>query len=308
MRASAQWRREWVRWLHFHRVPLEDVAAILDISPAVVRTDIAARYHRPDGEAWPFNETDRAAVRRRSILNVTANKIRRMVELRYGAPRIAELLELEPPAVRSFIRRIRRRRSVRSDRVKPDELIRPRTEAEETAGRLAAKRADGRRYRRQLKTPPAEWSYQARAETARAEAAALVALQTAVREGRLSAARVLDLAAGLHFAEPRPALPEPAIWTGPESYRCGAPKLDPQQVAEIRELRRAGWSTGKLARRFGVTRSTICNVLLHRTSYRPSPPLPAIVLPSSVEPARVGATKQGLIITAAWQETPKSAC
>jgi hypothetical protein len=152
--------------------------------------------------------------------------------------------------------------------------------------------------------PPAEWSYAARSKISRGEVAAVLKLRQAVRDGTLPAAELVDLFARVHHAAPRPAPPplEPAIWTGPERYSYGSPKLDAEKAAEIRELRRQGWSTGKLARRFGVTRSTICNVLLRRTSYLPPCPAPPLIVLSSDEKSRISAEKPGLIVTAPWRE------
>jgi hypothetical protein len=125
-------------------------------------------------------------------------------------------------------------------------------------------------------------------------------MQQAVRDGSLSHGELLDLFARAYYAPARsPApLPEPAIWTGPEKYSYGSPKIDAEKADEIRELRQRGWSTGKLARRFGVTRSTICNVLARRTSYLPPCPAPVILVDSE---SRNSAIKQGQIITAPWR-------
>jgi hypothetical protein len=294
--------REWVRWFHRHRVPPADIAAVLGVSPDLVVDAIAIDRSSLEA-AWPFNQPDAEQARRRRIIGATATKIRRLTTLLYQPPRIAELLLLEPDAVCCFVRRTRRIRGRRDDRREPGTMIRPRTEAEELAAHRSYQRPWYRQAKRKAQEPPPGWSYADRSAASRKDAADLVAFHAAVREGRLSAGSILDLAFRFHFAEPRsPAPPEPAIWTGPESYHYGASKLDTEQVAEIRELRRAGWSTGKLARRFAVTRSTICNVLLHRTSYLPPCPAPLIMLPCSDEKSRISAGKPRLIVTAPWQE------
>jgi hypothetical protein len=201
-------------------------------------------------------------------------------------------------------RKFRRLRAVRSDRLEPGDAIKITCRAEELDAKRARARARYHRRRLELAKPPAGWSYQDRSQAARLEAEAHVAVQAAVKEGRLSAGALLDLAAGLYFAGPRPAPPriEPAIWTGPERYSYGSPTLDAERAAEIRELRRQGWSTGKLARRFGVTRSTICNVLRNRTRYLPPSPSPPLIIPSSDDTPRISAIKQGQIITAPWRK------
>jgi hypothetical protein len=52
-------------------------------------------------------------------------------------------------------------------------------------------------------------------------------------------------------------------------------------VTELFTLRAAGWSTGRLARRYGVQRATICYALKGRTwsHVRPAAPLPCPALP-----------------------------
>ena len=86
------------------------------------------------------------------------------------------------------------------------------------------------------------------------------------------------------FAPPRsrPEAPpvEPAIWTGPENPHTGNPKLTREMIAEIRVLRAEGWSTGKLAKRYGVKRATICYALLGRT-FREGPRRPLLSPPRS---------------------------
>jgi len=52
----------------------------------------------------------------------------------------------------------------------------------------------------------------------------------------------------------------------------GRSKLTQANINEARELRAAGWSTGKLAERFGVTRNTICYALLGKTWKDARPP------------------------------------
>jgi hypothetical protein len=146
--------REWVRWFYFRAVPLEHVAIVLELELDQVKTELASRAIRPDGEAWPFNQPTPDDARRRKILNWTAIKTRRLAELRYTPAQIADLLCLDVEAVTSFIRRCRRIRSPRADRMKAGGCLRPRTEAEQAAAERARDRARQRRYRRKLATPP----------------------------------------------------------------------------------------------------------------------------------------------------------
>ena len=101
--------------------------------------------------------------------------------------------------------------------------------------------------------------------------------------GRLSGADILGLTSRVWFAPPRsrPEQPpvEPAIWVGPENPYVGNPKLTPDMVAEMKVLRAQGWSTGKLAKRYGVRRATICYCALgdaHHTIRPRTAPLPRL--------------------------------
>ena len=163
--------------------------------------------------------------------------------------------------------------------------------------------------RRKLITPQgttalAGWTYADRRAVTRDEIAGLVRMQEAVRDGRLSPGELIDLFARVyHCGSEFPApleLPEPAIWTGSEEWQIGQAKLDTEKVAEILELRRKGWSTGDLAKRFGVTRSTICNVLLGRTHYLPPRPAPLpLILPAAEKPRTVSQAAEPVIWTGA---------
>jgi hypothetical protein len=62
-----------------------------------------------------------------------------------------------------------------------------------------------------------------------------------------------------------PPAVQTAPWTGEVRIWHGNSKLGAEEIAEIAELRRGGWSTGALARRFRVRRSTICYVLTGET-------------------------------------------
>lgn len=291
-------RREWVLLFHFHNVPLGHIAAILEIPPDTVRGDISADYRRPNGSAWPFDQSDAAAAAARPINGQTARKVRRMTELepRYTPARIAELLLLDLGRVQSYTARIRRLRPVRGDRRKPGELIRPRTPAEQADAWRAYDRERKRRKKRELAMPQPGWSYADRSAAARAEAAARAAFQAAVKEGRLSAGALLDLAAGLYFAPPRTAPPEPARWSGASSWQAdrrkpedlpaidiaGRPasaldpnsKLDWDKVGELRRLRAQGWRTKDLAARYGIHHSMVRAILRGVYWVPPSPPLP----------------------------------
>jgi hypothetical protein len=65
---------------------------------------------------------------------------------------------------------------------------------------------------------------------------------------------------------PAPSRPtDPADQLGaretPKGSANGRAKLDEPKVIEMRRLRREDWSTGRLARKFGVSRNTVCYAL-----------------------------------------------
>jgi hypothetical protein len=99
----------------------------------------------------------------------------------------------------------------------------------------------------------------------------------------IAAAAVAELAAAVgNETAPPPPAELPAVrqpWTGPATMHAtgeahGSAKLTRADVGEIRRLRAAGSSTGELAKRFGVTRGTICYACKGKTWADPSPPLP----------------------------------
>ncbi len=267
-------RRKWVRWLWARGLSRDQIAATLGVPVETIHGDFSCPFRRPAADAWPFTERDPQRVRSRCLRAETGTKIRRLAALGFPPARIAEVLLLEPDAVRCFVRRTRRLRSRGAETGEAGELARPRTEKEERQARRRADAARKRRKRLASLAPPAGWTY---ADRSTGMEAAEHARYVAARDGGAPDPHPGRPGPGPCTASPQEpsALPEPAIWTGTDALFPGPAKLDSQQAAEIRELRSAGWSTGKLARKFGVTRATICNVLSGRTRYRaPCPALP----------------------------------
>ena len=206
----------------------------------------------------------------RQIYGQLGRRIRRLVSLGYSAEWIAATLALKPRAVADFLRRL--------EPVRKAELARPREPSEERRLRAHQAAAAARDERRRLLTPPAGWSNGDRFATG--EARDWAQFMTALQEARASGADILGLASRVWFAPPRsrpePPPVEPAIWVGPENPHAGNPKLTPEMLAEMHVLRAQGWSTGKLAKRYGVKRATICYALLGRTFHEVKlPPCPA---------------------------------
>jgi len=92
-------------------------------------------------------------------------------------------------------------------------------------------------------------------------------------------AELVDHQAVAEVVNPPGPVPPPATADGPgwghyqlafaRGTSPGRSKLTQANVDEVRELRAAGWSTGKLAKRFGVARNTICYAL-NGTTWRES--------------------------------------
>jgi hypothetical protein len=77
---------------------------------------------------------------------------------------------------------------------------------------------------------------------------------------------------------PAAELPAPEPWVGPATIHAlgsavGTSKLTEDLVREMRRLRAEGWSTGKLARRYAVSRATVCYACNGRT-WKDVAPLP----------------------------------
>jgi len=105
------------------------------------------------------------------------------------------------------------------------------------------------------------------------------------RQAGVTAAVAAAAAAEMVRAE-GPAPPPAAVpltrstWTGSSSFHAhgedhGSAKPTRADVYQIRRLRAEGMPTGQLAKRYGVTRGTICYTCSRKTWADQSPPLPA---------------------------------
>jgi hypothetical protein len=296
--------RHWARWWHLAcGVPAEHVGHVLDLSVGEVSSSVSlpahvgtagrdrmltlrrqgvqvtaiaaafgvcnATVHRILSRGPVDPEIPTGPPRRRpasGVLGQLGRHVRRFLELGYDADRIAELLALNPLAVRDFVSRITPARK--------ESLVKPREHREER--RLRAHQAAVAERRRLIVTPPAGWSAADRANTGQGEEWARF-LKT-IKLAKASAVDVLGLAERLYYAPPRPTeapAVEPAVWTGETNVNLGNPKLTEEMRAEMRTLRLQGWSTPKLAKRYGVSRATVCYALLGRTfCFTPPPALP----------------------------------
>jgi transposase len=234
-------------------VPYSTVRDLVERGPATVKVPRKAPCRR----------------QKNMIAGPTGTRVRTLACLGYNVDRIAELLNFSPHAVADFLRRL--------EPVRKTELVRPRERADEKRLRANQAAATARAERRRLMTPPAGWANGDRFATG--EARDWAQFMTTLHEARASGAEILGLASKVWFAPTRsqtdsPAV-DPAIWSGPENPYEGAPKLTPEMIAEIIALRLQGWSTNKLAKRYAVTRATICYALSRRTFRElklPAPP------------------------------------
>jgi len=229
----------------------------------------------------------------RSIVAQTGTRVRRLAELKYGPARTAQILGLHEGDVRDFLARLQPLRRARRD---PARLVRPRSQVEAENARQArlraavafkarlrriARREARRQTRREAEaawgprgeaSERAEWSEaRARLEALKAPPPADVARQVV---GELAAIATSPI-------ESAPV----NTWVGPTSPWAsgsahGGSKLTEADVIEARRLRAEGWSTGKLAKKFGCARNTICYALNGKTwrdcqDPRQDPPSPA---------------------------------
>jgi hypothetical protein len=279
-------RRQWVRLLAARGLPPGRIAFVIEVEETVVLDDLA--WMRPPRQArlTPPVKNRRRPPEDRPILGQAGRRIRRLAALEYTAHWIAATLALKPDVVADFLRRL--------EPVRKTELARPRERSEEERMRASQAAAAEREARQRLLTPPAGWTNGDRFATG--EAREWAQLMTTLQQARATGAEILGLASKVWFAPARsradaPAV-EPTIWTGPENPYAGSPKLTPEMIAEIIALRLQGWSTGKLAKRYGVTRATICYALTRRTFAQvvlpPPPPFVAdpLTRPGQAPPTR----------------------
>lgn len=107
-----------------------------------------------------------------------------------------------------------------------------------------------------LDRPPAAGGGDGGGEALDAILERLAALETAVVELRSTRPSPVKLAPVPNLSSPTPA-------TGITARRLpkGGRSLNPEEIAEVLELRRQGMSQGAIAKRFGVSQSGISNVI-----------------------------------------------
>jgi len=256
-------RDAWVDWLSRGcSLPLDHVALVLELDPSVVDAFLHRTKHgrRRAVPTRPPRPGRAAGAPSPPILAQTAVKVRRLAELKYPAARIAEVLELDPPAVRDFL--------TRSRPVRRAAVSRPRGHAEQAALKANRHRRANRLFARRQRqaarmaaaAPPAPrstWDRRKRVSDAELD-------QAGAKLAAIAAAAVAELARAEAPAPPPAELPATRHeWTGSSSPHArgedhGSAKLSRADVKEIRRLRAAGSSTGELAKGFGVSRATIC--------------------------------------------------
>jgi hypothetical protein len=258
---AEQWRR-----LHAEGVTIRAIARATGRSPETV-ADIARGRRGACSVVVP----PRAPAKRPRTLirGQCARHVRTFHDLGYQPGRIATFLSLDVSTVNDFLARLE---PLRRCRVKPDSRAKPRGPEEERQARLARQRASERRQRPEDNQIVDEQRQRLALHRSTFDAwgprgtAAVIAdhtrLLAAVREGRVSGAELLELAARAHYGEPRlrddVQQPEPVIWTGAPDRDLGArPKLTAGQILEATDLLYRGEPWPSVARRFGVSENTL---------------------------------------------------
>jgi len=230
----------WFDWLTACGLSAPRIATVLGLDLRIVNAGLDRR--RVAALPAPTGPPRKGGA---SILGPTANKIQRLRELKYSAGKIAHILALDLVDVEDLVRRLKP--------IRRAALARPREHAQQAALRT-------RRRRRRPRPPIVDlWRCPGDAELDR-EAAMMPAIVAEARELDDHQA-VAELPAAELLATP---------WSGPASTQArgedhGSAKLTRPAVDKIRRLRAEGWSTGKLARQFGVARNTICAILTGKT-------------------------------------------
>jgi transposase len=347
-------RQGWVRLLAGRGLSPARIAFVLDVDESVVVADLARPYRRrpriraisiaelkalraqgwttyalakhfgisqssayrllmpASGQGPPTPSGPPKSRKNSPILGQMATRVKRLKTLGFDAAWIATTLELDPAVVADFLSRI--------EPVRTAELVRPREPRWEKQFRANQAAKAEREERRRLLTPPAGWTENDRFRTG--EATEWIGFMTALQEARATGADILGFASRLFFAPPRPLREAPPvesdIWTGPENPNVGNPKLTPEMLAEIHVLRAQGWSTGKLAKRYDVTRATICYALLGRTfrelKLPPPPPFVAdpLARPSPATPTHAASAPRNVpapapATSAGWSDADRLA-
>jgi len=227
----------WVDWLFRGcGMPIAHIAIVLDLDPRAIDAWIRRPYK------WGRRRAVPAGPRRRGravILGPTAGKVARLRELKYSAAKIARLLCLDLADVKEFIARIKP--------IRRAALARPRERAQQAALRPCRRRR--RKHPAPMIADP--WRCPGDAALDRQATAIMPAIAAEARE-------LVDHQAGAELPAAEPVAPPPAAWSGPLNPNATkAPKLTPDQMREVAELRSLGRSEYDLARSFGVARNTI---------------------------------------------------
>jgi hypothetical protein len=290
----------WISWLDACNLPADHIATVLDIESSQVATWLARIPRRTtDAEAARVFEMRAAGQSGRAIgrelgrshsavyviLNrgsgskqvsvgppqvcrraknlavrgQSGTKIRHLAALDYPQSRIAEIMRLRPEIIADFLKRLT---SSDGDR----HLRKARSTREQ-------RQLERNRLRAEMKPPkpvkPPTWQRSnARLDTAGWTPPSTEELP-AIAAAELVVHQAVDELLPTRPATENPPADGPAWGHHQHRFaageRHGRSKLTRANVDEARELRAAGWSTGRLAERYGVSRNTICYALNGKT-------------------------------------------
>ncbi len=262
--SAKYFRCRWLAWLTGRGLPLDQAAIVLDISAQDAERYLADHREsgRSDPDAPPGSKYYHPRQGAKTIRAEQASKVRRLRDLGYTARKIGHFLNLDPSIVAEFLERDtplpygpRAKTRTRAEQRRVEAVYRRRRQRERRNAKLASTRA-----------AIASWGKL----TAPDEPAEPVEVpkRAEVPAALVGADQAGELAAALPAIAPTEARNP---WEGPTHFgraigsAHGRSKLTEADVMEIRELRAAGWSTGDLATAFGVTRSTVTNILTGKT-------------------------------------------
>jgi hypothetical protein len=260
----------WIRWYRRHGVPADHIAALVGRDAGKVEAFL--RGDRP-GDAPPEPWAARNGCRPAAPLitcGSASSRVRALHELGYPAARIAELVGTSEGRVSDFLRRSLDGRG--RWRARPLRLSEYEARIAHRAGAGARRAAAAERAARRRSANKARCTARYEAERAERAARREAAIAAGWADGPAEAGcpHVVRRPCDIPGPEPAPAR-EPNPWEGSASFHAGrelrrsSAGLTRDKVLEIAELRRGGMSMPAIARRYGVDRNTIWNIVSGRT-------------------------------------------
>jgi hypothetical protein len=222
----------WARWLSSFGLSAAHVALVMGLSEAELAVLLAKRMRRFRSDRAPALIPVLRSRDVRKSLGRFAVKIRRLAELGYDVETIGRIMRVPADVIAGFLDRDRRRNEPRPARP-------PKPPKPENPWKRSSALNDSAGWNPPPSPPPA-----------------------------IAAAELVDDLVNVELpAAPAETPPVDGAAWGHFQHRFasgaahGRSKLTQANVDEARELRAAGWSTGRLAERYGVSRNTIAYAL-----------------------------------------------